>query len=192
VPGVIAQSILFTSIFAGIEIIWDKQFGFLKETLVAPVSRFSIVFGRTLGGATVATFQGVIVLVLAFILSFRISNYFSLILIIPIMLLIAILFTSIGTVIASIVDDMQGFQLLMNFLVLPLYFLSGSLFPLQGIPVALKVAASIDPLTYGVDGLRGVLLSTAHFPVSFDILILTALAFLLLVLGSYLFTKIQL
>lgn len=191
VPGVIAQSILFTSIFSGIEIIWDKQFGFLKETLVAPVSRWEIMLGRTLGGATVATVQGMIVLAIAFVLGFRPTNFFLLIFVPLYMALIAILFTSLGTAIASLVEDMQGFQLIMNFLVLPLYFLSGALFPLTGIPVALKILASIDPLTYGVDSLRGLLTQSAQLSLGFDTLVLLLITGIFLSLGTYLFSKIQ-
>lgn len=190
-PGIIAMSILFTSIFTGIEVIWDKQFGFLKETMVAPVTRFEIMLGRTLGGATVAVIQGSVVFALALLLGFRPSNW----LIAPIGLvfafLIGILFTSIGTAIASRLDDMQGFQLIMNFLVLPVFFLSGALFPLTGLPKAMEIMTRIDPLTYGVDGLRGSLISTSHFGIFFDLTIMIFLASLLLIIGSYLFSKIQ-
>jgi ABC-2 type transport system permease protein len=191
VPGVICQSILFTSIFAGIEVIWDKQFGFLKETLVAPVSRFAIMIGRTLGGATVATFQGLIVLGMSFLLGFHIKNIAALPLAVVYMAIIALLFTSLGTAIASIIDDMQGFQLIMNFLVLPLYFLSGALFPLQGIPFALRAIAAIDPLTYGVDGLRFLLVQSSQMNFFIDAGVLFLLTILLVVIGSYLFSKIQ-
>lgn len=191
VPGVIAQSILFTSIFAGIEVIWDKQFGFLKETLVAPVSRWEIMIGRTLGGATVATLQGLIVLCIAFILGFRPSSYVGLLFVPFFMALTAILFTSLGTAIASFVEDMQGFQLIMNFLVLPLYFLSGALFPLRGIPPALQIVAFVDPLTYGVDGLRNLISHSAQLPLSVDFLILSIITVVLLSIGTYLFSKIQ-
>ena len=191
VPGVIAQSILFTSIFAGIEVIWDKQFGFLKETLVAPVSRWEIMLGRTLGGATVATFQGLLVLGIAFVLGFRPASYTFMPLVPVYMAIIAILSTSLGTAIASLVDDMQGFQLIMNFLVLPLYFLSGALFPLKGIPPILKTITYFDPLTYGVDGMRHLLSHTGQLPFSTDLFVLILTTMILLSIGSYLFSKIQ-
>jgi len=190
-PGVISMSILFTSIFSGTEIIWDRQFGFLKETLVAPVSRFQIMFGRTLGGAIVATIQGLIVLTLTYIVGFRMQNILLLPVAIIIMFLIAMLFTSFGTAIGSLLDDMQGFQLIMNFLVMPMFFLSGSLFPLNNLPVALKVITAIDPLTYGVDGIRSALVGISHFPLSLDLFILTALSLILLGIGSYFFSKVQ-
>ncbi len=190
-PGIIAMSILFTSIFSGIEIIWDKQFGFLKETLVAPVSRFEIMLGRTLGGATVAVIQGLIVLTIAFLIGFRVENVSLLPVAFLVMFVIALLFTSLGTAMGSILNDMQGFQLIMNFLVMPLFFLSGSLFPLVNLPQALKVIVSINPLTYGVDGLRGSLVSMSHFGLGVDLGVLILITLILLGIGSYLFSKIE-
>ena len=189
-PGVIAMSMLFTSIFSGIEIIWDRQFGFLKETLVAPVSRLEIMLGRTLGGATVAIIQGIIVLILSSLVGFK-PNITMLPVAFLLMFLISVLFTSIGTAIGSILEDMQGFQLIMNFLVMPIFFLSGALFPLQGLPPALKIITSLDPLTYGVDGLRATLGGTSHFNLSIDLFVLTILSAIMLAVGSYLFSKIQ-
>jgi len=190
-PGVIAMSILFIAIFSGVEIIWDKQFGFLKEMLVAPVSRFQIMIGRTLGGATVATLQGIFVLLLSFIVGFRPENIIMIPLGFLFMFLIALLFTALGAAIASVLEDMQGFQLIMNFLVMPLFFLSGALFPLRGLPKIIGVVASIDPLSYGVDGLRGTLTNGAHFGLGLDFLVLGAVTLILLFVGSYLFSKIQ-
>jgi len=191
VPGIIAQTILFTSIFLGIEIIWDKQFGFLKETLVAPVPRFIIMLGRTLGGATVSCFQGLLVLILALLFGSQSLSSINVPEFLLVMILTSVLFTSLGTAIASKVNDMQGFQLIMNFLILPLYFLSGALFPLKDIPMALKVVTAINPLSYGVDGLRASLTSYDHFGLPLDLLILTLVTVALLGIGSYLFSKIQ-
>jgi len=189
-PGVIAQGILFTSIFSGIELIWDRQFGFLKETLVAPVPRIQIMIGRTLGGATIATLQGIIVLLLTVIIGFR-FNPIVLPAVLLVMFLIALLFTALGTAIASTLTDFQGFQLIMNFLVMPMFFLSGSLFPLTNVPGFLKIISSVDPLTYGVDALRTLLTNTSHFGLATDIVVLGILTAGLLSLGSYLFSKIQ-
>lgn len=190
-PGIIAMSILFTALFAGIEIIWDRQFGFLKETLVAPVSRWQIMIGRTLGGATVAIFQGLIVLVLSVVLGFKIETFALIPQMFIFMLLIALLFTALGTAIASRLEDMQGFQLIMNFLVMPFFFLSGALFPLSGVPQALQIAATVDPLSYGVDGLRGAITGTFHFGLSTDLLVLSSVVAILIAAGTYLFNKIQ-
>lgn len=190
-PGIIAMGILFTAMFMGIEIIWDKQFGFLKETLVAPVSRMSIMLGRTLGGATVALLQGIIMFLLSWAIGFHPS--FNLILVgFVFALLIAVLFTAIGTAIASVVDDMQGFPLIMNFLVMPLFFLSGSLFPLQGLPNAIEIIARIDPLSYGIDGLRGALVpGSLQFGFLMDFTVLGIITLVVLGIGTYLFSKIE-
>lgn len=190
-PGIIGMSIIFTSIFSGIEIIWDRQFGFLKETLVAPVSRFEIMLGRTLGGATVATLQGVIVFCISLVAGFRPYNWALLPAALLVMLLIALLFTAMGTAIASNLDDMQGFQLIMNFLVMPLFFLSGALFPLQGLPAALETVARLDPLSYGIDALRQLLVNAANFGFSLDMVVLGGITLLFLLAGSYFFSKIQ-
>ncbi len=189
-PGVIAMSILFTGIFSGIEIIWDRQFGFLKETLVAPVGRFNIMLGRTLGGATVAMLQGIFVLILSVIIGFR-PEVSTIPLTLIFMFLISILFTSLGTAIGCTLTDMQGFQLIMNFLVQPIFFLSGALFPLTNLPGAISIITRIDPLTYGVDGLRGALGGITHFGVSVDLLVLSVLSAIILGIGSYLFNKVQ-
>jgi len=190
-PGIVAMTILFTSVFSGMEIIWDKQFGFLKETLVAPVPRINIMLGRTLGGATVATLQGCLVLAISYVAGFRVVNLSSLPFAFIFMVLIALSFTAFGTAIASILDDMQGFQLIMNFLVMPLFFLSGALFPLEGLPKALGIVTTLDPLAYGVDGLRGALIGVVHFGMLTDFLVLGVLASALLLIGSFLFSKIQ-
>lgn len=190
-PGIIAMSVLFTSVFTGIEIIWDRQFGFLKETMVAPVSRFKIMFGRTLGGATVAALQGVIVFCLTLIVGFRPVSIWMLPLGLLFIFLIGVLFTSLGTAIASKLEDMQGFQLIMNFLIMPTFFLSGALFPLKGLPSVMEVITKIDPLTYGVDGLRGTLIGVWNFNLSLDLTVLVIIASVLLAIGSYLFSQIQ-
>ena len=190
-PGVIGMSIIFTAIFSGIEIIWDRQFGFLKETLVAPVSRFNIMLGRTLGGGTVATLQGLIVFVIACIAGFRPTNWLMVFPTILVMALVALLFTALGTAIASKLEDMQGFQLIMNFLVMPLFFLSGALFPLQGAPTVLAVIAKFDPLSYGIDAFRHLLIGAGYFSLSTDILVLVLVTAAFTWLGSYFFSKIE-
>ncbi len=190
-PGVIAMTVLFTAMFAGIELIWDRQFGFLKETLVAPVPRLLIIFGRTLGGATVAFLQGLIVFVIALLVGFRIHNPMAIPAAFLCMILIALMFTALGTAIASVLSDFQGFQLVMNFLVMPIFFLSGALFPLRDVPRALAIIAAIDPLSYGVDGLRGTLTGSVFFGAPLDFGILLALTIGLLALGSYLFSRIR-
>ena len=190
VPGIISMTIIFTSIFAGMEIIWDKQFGFLKETLVAPVSRLNIMIGRTLGGATIATLQGTLVLLLSLIAGFRPVSWALVPLAILIMFLSALLFTALGTAIASKLDDMQGFQMIMNFLVMPLFFLSGAIFPLDRTSV-LGTIASFDPLSYTVDALRHLLTNVHYFSISRDVTVLAILTVIFLGVGSYFFSKVQ-
>ena len=192
-PGIIGMSILFTAMFSGIEVIWDRQFGFLKETMVAPVSRFTIMFGRTLGGATVAMLQGCIVFLISFVIGFRPLSWLTLPLAFVFMFLIAFLFTAFGTALASRLDDMQGFQLIMNFVIMPIFFLSGALFPIDGTSKVLGTIASLNPLAYGIDGLRGIFLGTAasHFGLWTDFGVLSVITLFFLALGSYMFSKIQ-
>src|SRR5579862_1083516 len=179
-PGVICMGILFTAVFTGIEIIWDRQFGFLKETLVAPVSRLSIMVGRTLGGASVASMQGTLVLLIAIIAGFRPLSWPGVIPAIAIMLLVALVFSALGMMVASKLNDMQGFQLIMNFLVMPMFFLSGALFPLKSVSGALLWVARFDPLSYGVDALRYFLtgVSTCGFVPEVTVLAVVAAFFL--------------
>jgi ABC-2 type transport system permease protein len=191
-PGVIAMTVLFTAVFSGIELIWDRQFGFLKETLVAPVPRLMIMMGRTFGGATVALIQGLIVVAICLLAGFRVKTFGALPLAFLYMALTAVLFTSLGTAIASLLSDFQGFQLIMNFLVMPIFFLSGALYPLDNVPKAMAVVASLDPLAYGVDGLRGALIGISHFSVATNLSVLTIVTVAFLALGSYLFSRIQL
>jgi len=191
-PGVIGMSVLFSSIFSGIGLLWDRQFGFLKETLVAPVPRILIMIGRTLGGATVALLQGFIVVIICFIAGFRVHHASAIPIAFLVMALIAIMFTALGTAIASVLSDFQGFQLVMNFLVMPIFFLSGALFPLAGLPTVLNVLATIDPLSYGVDGLRVSLSGAGHFGLAVDLAVLAILSTIILVIGTRLFSRIQL
>ena len=192
VPGVIAMGILFPAAFSGVEIIWDRQFGFLKETLVAPVSRFQIVLGRTLGGATTALIQGTIVLIICSMAGFRVENFLLLPIAFGFMFMIALLGNSIGTAIGSVLDDVQGFQLIMNFLVTPLFFFSNALFPVDGLPPPLKLLVHLNPLSYGIDGLRGALSGAFLFGPAIDLVILGGITAILLGTGSYLFSRIQL
>lgn len=191
-PGIIAMSVLFMAMFSGIEVIWDRQFGFLKETLVAPVPRFKIMLGRTLGGATVATMQGLIVLFLSSaFLGFVPVSLAMVPVAVFFMFFTAILFTAMGTAIASLMDDMHGFQLVMNFLIMPVFFLSGALFPLSGLPEPLVLVSSLDPLSYGVDGLRGSLAGISHFGLFMDAGVLFALSMIFMAIGSYFFSRVQ-
>ena len=191
-PGVVGMSVLFTSIFSGIGLLWDRQFGFLKETLVAPVPRLTIMIGRTLGGASVAMLQGTLVFVVCLLAGFRPVSLAAVPLAFLFMALTAIVFGGLGIAIGSMLQDMQGFQLIMNFLVLPIFFLSGALFPLANLPRVLGAVTSLDPLSYGVDGIRGALTGLSHFGAIVDASVLSVVAVLFLALGGHLFSRIQL
>jgi ABC-2 type transport system permease protein len=190
-PGVVGMTVLFSSVFSGIGLLWDRQFGFLKETLVAPVPRLQIMVGKTLGGATTSMLQGTLVLIVCLIAGFRPQHLYTLPLAIVFMALIAIVFAALGIAIGSTLQNMQGFQLIMNFLVMPIFFLSGALFPLTNLPAALAVVTRLDPLTYGIDGLRGAFLGVSHFATVTNASVLCVAASLFLMLGAYAFSKIQ-
>lgn len=190
-PGVIGMGVMFSAVFSGIELIWDKQFGFIKETLVAPVPRWLVMLGRTAGGATVALMQGIIVILICTLIGFRPHSLLELPQLLLFMVLVAILFTALGTSIASVVADFQAFPLVMNFLVMPLFFLSGALFPLNQVPKGLALIARFNPMAYGIDGLRGTLTGQWHFSAALDIGVLSVLTLLMLIIGSRLFARIE-
>lgn len=190
-PGVVGMGILFTSIFSGIGLLWDRQFGFLKETLVAPVPRLHIMVGRTLGGATIAVIQGSLVLIVSILAGFRPNDFTAIPLAIFFMAMIALVFAALGTAIGSALKDMQGFQFIMNFLVMPIFFLSGALYPLNDLPMVLAAATRLDPLSYGIDGLRGALIGFAQFSALTDAAVLAAVAAVFLGLGAWSFSRIQ-
>jgi len=190
-PGIIAMAILFSSMFTGISVLWDRQFGFLQEVLVAPISRFSIVIGRTLGGATTALIQGFIILIIAIGLGVEISSIFGLILTILFMILIAFTAVGFGLVIASKMENFQGFQIIMNLLIMPLLFLSSAFFPVTTIP-QMKIIASFNPLFYMVDGLRGSLTGSGNvLPPLLNLGIVFLIMIFMMSIGSYFFSKCE-
>ena len=190
-PGMIGMTILFTSIFSGIELMFDRQFGFLKEMLVAPQPRLLLMIGRTLGGATTAILQGILVIVICIIAGFRPLSISALPIAFAFMVLVAVLFTALGTAIACTLTDMQGFQMVMNFLVMQIFFLSGALFPLTGVPAAMALLANIDPLSYGVDGIRGAMIGVSHFGMLLDFIVLGIMAMVFLAIGARQFSRIE-
>jgi ABC-2 type transport system permease protein len=191
-PGLIGMTILFASVFSGIDLLMDRQFGFLKETLVAPVPRVWIILGRILGSATVAVVQGTLFLCVCFIAGFRWHNFGAFPETLMFMAITAVLFTALGSAIGSILQDMQAFQLVISFLILPLFLLSGAIFPLANLPKPLAIAVSINPLSYGVDGLRQSLIGFGHFGLGTDFAVLAVVAALLVALGSHLFSRMEL
>ncbi len=186
-PGIVGMVLLFSSTVSGISVIWDRQFGFLKVMLVAPIPRLAIVLGRTAGGTTTASIQAIIFLGISFLLGVRVPSPGGLMLALVFMGLIGLSFSSLGVALASRMEDPHGFQLIFNFLIMPIFFLSGALFPLGKLPVFIKVLAYLNPLIYGVDGLRWALLGVSQFGPVVDLLVLSAVSAGLLVLGAVLF-----
>ncbi len=191
VPGVVAQTILFTSIFWGANIIFDKQFGFLKETLVAPVSRTTVMLGGALGGATIGVIQGIVLFIIALIFGFHPYNWPALLLSVVIMSILAFSMVSFSSAVGAMVNDMPSFMAMTNFLVVPLFFLSGSMFPLDNIPGVMKVIASVNPLSYAIDAMRTTLINQSHFGLKIDFVVMIGTMLLLLALSVYKFKRIE-
>ncbi len=197
-PGILAMVVLFTSVFSAVSIVWDREFGFLKEVLVAPVSRAAVALGKVAGGATVAMFQGAIILVLAPIIGIPLSAE-QVVVLLALMLFLAVTMTSLGILIAARQRSMEGFQVIMQFLIMPLFFLSGALFPLRRIPLWLAWLTKVDPVTYGVDPLRQVVLrgtvgaevlrTLSLHPIATDLAILGLLTIIFLVPAVWLFSR---
>jgi ABC-2 type transport system permease protein len=191
-PGVVTMTVLFSSMFSGIGLIWDRQFGFLKETLVAPVPRVAVMLGRTLGGATVALLQGLLVMLLSMLVGFRPASLAALPEALLYMALIAFVFCALGTALGSRLQNMQAFPMVSSFIMMPMFFLSGALYPLGGLPGAMKVVTALNPLTYGVDGVRGAMIGSWHFGAGVDLVVLLAVGGLFVSLGAWSFSRIQL
>jgi len=189
VPGIVGMSLLFQSVFAGLSVLWDREFGFLKEIMVAPVSRVSIVLGRIAGGMTTALVQGLLVLAVSFLVGFRIRSVAGVLLALVFMVLVSTSFIGLGLVFASRIKDMQGYSIIMNFVVFPLFFLSGALYPLGNLPGWLRVLSYLDPLTYGVDGLRGALIGVSARGAVLNLAIMGVISALMVFLGAWSFER---
>lgn len=159
-PGVLAMSVLFSSLFSAISIVWDREFGFLREMLVAPVSRTALVLGKALGSGSVSVMQGVILLLAAPIVGIDLGPV-EVIELLGLLLLLAFSLTAFGIVVASRMQRMESFQVVMSLVVNPMLFLSGAIFPLRDLDTWLVVATRLNPVTYGVDPIRRVLLGDA-------------------------------
>jgi ABC-2 type transport system permease protein len=190
-PGVVGMAVLSTSVLSGLGLVWDRQFGILKATFVAPEPRIFIMLGRTLGGATAALAQGLITMVACLVAGFRPPSIERVPMALLFMFLVALTFTALGTAIASVLTDFQGFQLIMNLLVAPISFLSGALYPLSNLPILLEWLTRLDPLSYGVDGLRGALIGTYRFGPLIDVAVLSSCTLVVLGMGAYLFSRIE-
>ncbi|HVP92444.1 MAG TPA: ABC transporter permease [Acidobacteriota bacterium] len=191
-PGIVGQTLLFTSMFMGISVIWDREFGFLKEILVAPISRFSVFIGKMLGDSTDAVIQGIIVFALGLILriGFDPLTFFGAL---PIMILITFGLVGVGLTVASFIESLESFGVIQSFINLPLFFLSGALFPVHGdVPSWLQIASSLNPLTYGVDALRTVILGNAwqpYEPLYFNLLVVVCFDAIMIAVGTWAFSR---
>ena len=191
VPGIIVQTLLFSGVFWGIQILFDKRFGFLKEMLVAPVSRFRILLGNALGGATICLLQGLFVLIISIGLGFRPYNWAYLPISLLVMVALCLALTSFGAGLASIVEDFQGFQGINNFIIFPLYFLSSALYPLTSVPKALRYASEANPLSYCVDALRYTMIHQTHFGLAKDLIVIAVMVVACVAFAVNRFDRIQ-
>lgn len=191
-PGIVGQTLLFTSMFMGISVIWDREFGFLKEILVAPISRFSVFLGKMLGDSTDALIQGIIVFGLGAVLGIPLTPL-TFLESLPIMILITFGLVGIGLTVASFIDSLESFGVIQSFINLPLFFLSGAIFPIgSGAPYWLQIASSYNPLTYGVDALRTVILGSAWQPLQplyFNLLVVLGFDVVMIIIGTYAFSR---
>ena len=193
-PGMIGMTILFSSIFSSISIVWDREFGFMKEMLVAPISRLSIVIGKALSGTLISVAQAIIILILTPLLGIHLT-IMQFIEITAVATLVSFCITSMGILIAARLTSFDGFNIIMNFLVMPMFFLSGAMYPVSSMPPALRQLTHINPLTYGIDAFKHVLLKNGtpplgpEFPLALDLLLVTAVSVVMLTLAALSFRR---
>ncbi len=189
VPGIIAFGLMMRSTMGGISVLWDKEFGFLKEIMVAPVKRTSIVFGRIAGSSTVSIFQGMLLAIISVIIGFHLPNILNLIFSLIVMILISIIFTSLGLIVASLMKDFQGFNLIMNIILMPLFFLSGAMYPISNLPKIIQFISYLNPLTFGVNALRNLLVGFASMNLILSLMGLFVFSSILTIIATILFNK---
>jgi ABC-2 type transport system permease protein len=190
-PGLIGMSVLFASLMGGVSIIWDREFGFLKEILIAPVGRFYVALGKAMGGVTTAMIQGILIMIIAWIIGVRYDSIWGVLLAIVVMFISGIGFIGLGISIASKIESHEGFQMVMSFLTMPLVLLSGAFFPIANLPNWLKTLVYLNPLTYGVEALRWCLLGNSTIQISISIIVLVVFAIAMTALGGKLFGKMR-
>jgi ABC-2 type transport system permease protein len=189
-PGIVAMSIIFSSVFFGSYIIWDRKFDFLKSVMVAPVSRASVFVGKTLGGMTTSLIQASILLAVGAAIGIPFTPI-SILQSVAVILLMSFGLTSLGLALGSYMYSLEGFQMIVSFVVFPLFFLSGALFPLDDLPSWLRILTAADPATYGVNALRNAMLGTGSTSFGFDVAILTAYTAALGAFGIFSFKRMK-
>ncbi len=192
-PGIIGMTILFTSIFSAVSIVWDREFGFLKEVLVAPISRWAVALGKDLGGSTVALLQGMILLLFAPLVGVSLTPL-KVIQMVAVMALTAFSLTSLGILVAARMRTMEGFQMIMNFMMMPLFFLSGAMFPVTNLPGWLSSLVHIDPLAYSVVALRFIVLADPRlqaYPLHIDVLVVAVFGLVAMTLAVWMFQRTE-
>jgi len=182
-PGVIGMSLLFTSMFMGISVIWDREFGYLKEIVVSPISRTSMLLGRVFGGTTIAVSEALLILLFSFVVGVHV-NWINLPAILLAMILISSILVSLGLTVASFIESFEGFNTIMSFIIMPMFFLSGAIFPLNQMPAWMKPLVYINPMTYGIDIIRTLTIGISYFSLQLDFIVLIACAALMTALGS--------
>lgn len=187
-PGIVTMSLIFSAMWSGISVVWDREFGFLKEILIAPIPRTSIIAGKVMGGATQAMVQGMITVFFAPIVGVKL-NPLMLIYLFGVMLIISVSLSSLGIVIASRIYSYEGFGTISNFIIMPLFFLSGAIYPIQTLPTWLKVIVCLNPVTYGVDLMRGVVLGMMSFTLIEDIAYIMGFAIVMGTMAVLLFRR---
>lgn len=190
-PGLIGMAILFSSMMGGVSIIWDREFGFLKEILIAPVSRFFVALGKAVGGVTTAMIQGILIMIIAWLIGVKYVSLPGVLASIFIMFISGIGFIGLGIAVASKIDSHEGFQMVMSFLTMPLVLLSGAFFPISNLPRWLTILVYANPLTYGVEALRYCLLGSSTVPISLSVIVLILFAFAMIGLGGKMFGKMK-
>lgn len=197
VPGIIGMTILFSSIFSTISIVWDREFGFLREMLVAPISRMTIIIGKIISGVMISLFQGILILSIAPFFGITITlNQFLMMIIL--MALVSLSITSFGLLIASFLTSLEGFSAIMNFVVLPMFFLSGALYPVKSLPLFLQYLSKINPLSYGIDSFKHIILTadaesvlSTDFSLVMDISVVVVFSIIMIILTSFSFERIE-
>ncbi len=189
-PGIVTMTILFTSVFFGLYIVWDKKIDFFKEVLVAPLSRTTIFAGKMIGGTVDALMQGCAMLAFGLVLGIA-YNLVGLVTSFVFMFVLASALVSLGLIIGGNMESVEGFQLITSFLIFPMFFFSGALFPINNLPSYLLIFTMLDPVTYAVDGLRGALLGASQLPILLDLMILLGFAAVMVAVGTWTFRRIK-